>query len=1386
MVRKRHRVVCAGAAPAFLGLVLCLTGAAPAQFINPRGSTPIPVYADDSTSARDALARLSDLIAGGNEGEAVRSLQRLLDEAGDRVLEVEGDANLYISVREHVHRRLLANPELLERYRRTLEPEASRQLERGRERQVEQRYLLTPSGYEAALRVAQLEIESAKFNAARFTLMRLEDHPDRRGERGADAAKLARLLARYIDSADAQDRARRWSAQAGLEDEDIARIDGPPGIDAPLLDPTNASPRIELREIVTRPIQSVRIDPDDEAVGLTGRSPGPWALPAMLGDDLFVSDGVRVVSLDRFTLTHRWTTQIAGAMPRGTGTPDRLRRRTERPVQPRSVAIGEGLVFTTTGHGPGFEADRPDYVVALDRRSGDVVWSFHPMEALDQLAGAESDGIVRYHEGTVVFAAQIRPDDRRLWSYRLFGLEASSGEVLWSRLIGTAGSVGWSAAPARPAVQRVRDGVVYRSDSFGLISAIEAATGRVRWVRRHQVEAYGIAPDLRPALAPSPEFLGDRLLVMSGDAGAILLLDAETGELERVIESLPVGSPAMLLAMGDWIALIGSNRVHYLPADNPDQMNAVLGPQVSLDGLTGRPLTDGRRLLLPMISGIGVADPNEPTELEVIELDRGGLILAAEGQMLVASTDRLHSYLEWNTAQRTLEQRLRRDEQDPEPALTLAELAFLSGRTELIEGAVVELIERIGGLGPDRAAEMRRRGFRSVLEMLEPTGRRAQRPELAMQVRAGLIDHLLHLASTPEEQVSGLLVKGALAESSDDAGRALEVYQGILADTELASANWRAPGAVLRADTETTRRIRRVLRAEGGGLYEPYEREARRAASELGEHADASAFWAVASRYPASSVAPGLWLRAAELADREHEAERALHASLDALVERAAAGMSVDRTVAGEVAGTLAQSLIEQRRPQAAARVLERASDAFPGSQLTAGGEPIDADRLRRRVAEVLGDLAWRPRIGREVGRPTATLAGAKIATPLLVSGAPAAPGYLLLLREDRLSLVEPDESEESRIRELWTREAGSETSVVRAGREGVVLFEEDDDGRSLVHLSARTGREIWSRRIDGDLLQRAGERRVSMMLVGDVRPDDLVAAATDRTLVLARRAGEAVALDIETGSVLWRREAGETPVHSLAAASGVVAIGRQDTALNASAGIAVVDERSGESVATLTESELVPGGLRWIRLTDARVLVVGLEDRVAAFDLTRGERLWAHAGGRSASSVDAWLTGSRIALLTPERGLSLIEVETGDRIAELSPEAALISMGPTLLASVNGRDAFVSTSGVLVVDERGRVVGRDAVSGAGAVDSFALPGVAAELFVLVERRARAGQASRVRLADASGRFVSGPTALILRDDDEAERVGVLEGVVLVQTRLGVIVLPAPAGGLSG
>ncbi|QYU67601.1 hypothetical protein J4558_22270 [Leptolyngbya sp. 15MV] len=90
---------------------------------------PNPVYTDEAPIARETLARVGEFLAAGNRPQAVRELQRLLDEHGHRVLVSAEDPALSRSVRRRVHEILLSDPGLLELYRSAESATAQRMLE---------------------------------------------------------------------------------------------------------------------------------------------------------------------------------------------------------------------------------------------------------------------------------------------------------------------------------------------------------------------------------------------------------------------------------------------------------------------------------------------------------------------------------------------------------------------------------------------------------------------------------------------------------------------------------------------------------------------------------------------------------------------------------------------------------------------------------------------------------------------------------------------------------------------------------------------------------------------------------------------------------------------------------------------------------------------------------------------------------------------------------------------------------------------------------------------------------------------------------------------------------------------------------------------------------
>src|SRR6187401_1307963 len=95
---------------AALAAVVLACGAASAQQLN-------PVYTDDSPVASETLARINEFVAASNESEAVRELQKLLDEQPDRLVAVAGQPDVLVSVRSRVHAVLLGSSKLLDLYR---------------------------------------------------------------------------------------------------------------------------------------------------------------------------------------------------------------------------------------------------------------------------------------------------------------------------------------------------------------------------------------------------------------------------------------------------------------------------------------------------------------------------------------------------------------------------------------------------------------------------------------------------------------------------------------------------------------------------------------------------------------------------------------------------------------------------------------------------------------------------------------------------------------------------------------------------------------------------------------------------------------------------------------------------------------------------------------------------------------------------------------------------------------------------------------------------------------------------------------------------------------------------------------------------------------------
>lgn len=605
-----------------------------------------PVWTDDSPAARDALARAGELAAENNAGEAVRVLQGVLDVDAERVLRSEGDPAVFVPVRSRVHALLRGSPALLERYRTEFGPRARAILEgstgedsapapgESAELAVERGYLLTPSGAEAVLRQARRRLSEGAFDAALLALDQLAEHPDRAAVQ-ARARDLARDIARALDRADVRAWARAWGVEdigEGYRAPPAALVRGRGAGESREVIPAERAPAAPLRvlELATPGVEQ-------DAGGVVGISGiEAWVMPALRdesgrADVMYWSDGSEVRALDALTLSTLWRVRAGEALEGVAGGSGALETGLAEPLSVRRVDDGAwitlapggpdgGGVLLTLVTDPGNRGN-DGRLLALRASPGAlgdsdtseararVLWSRSAAEIDPRLDGGIVRGAAVVEGSTAVVTIRRESRTRRVMSVYQAGVDVSTGRTRWVTLLATFGSPPVYRAP-RPSESATLDrGIVYRADEMGLVSAVEARSGRIVFVRRLGPEQPAEDParsflyrpvasvrlESQPWATPAPivvhrEGAPTRVLVieptggsLEKDAGGDLVaLDAKLGTIAGRREGRDFGDPRYLVRVpdgeGDLLAVVTTDRVGVVPMERFDSAEVRLGP----------------------------------------------------------------------------------------------------------------------------------------------------------------------------------------------------------------------------------------------------------------------------------------------------------------------------------------------------------------------------------------------------------------------------------------------------------------------------------------------------------------------------------------------------------------------------------------------------------------------------------------------------------------------------------------------------------------------------------------------------------------------------------------------------------------------------------------
>jgi outer membrane protein assembly factor BamB len=1339
-------------------------------------------------------------------------LQALLETDADRVIPSPRDPALYTPMRARIHELIRGNAELFARYLEVEEPTARQLLEAGRAEAVERSRWLTKAGFDASLMLARGHLIAGRFEAARLAIEALGSHPDAsEPERIRQRAEHARAISAYIARSDVREWAKGLSDLAGIAGPLPAAI-VPPPTGAPagrgLLDPGLFS--LGTGEIPTRPLQSDWITPrlasetpeDPDMVGEGGPEPFeselPFVMPVIAGDLAFVSDGFTVRAFDRLTLTEVWSSTADRRDPgesrdgvefedSGLGFPIRgLGRQLEDSTSP---AVRGGVVVAPVGLASNRTSLEIYRIRGLDARSGETLWSVPIPDVGTGNDGAGVRGSIVIDGDTVVVGIRRFGQIRRLVSVALVGLDLRDGRVRWTRLIGSAGT-NQRGLNRRAADGLLLDrGVIYRTDEVGLVAAIESATGRPVWVRTLQAFDPDRSETLGTWSSSLPVIQGTDVVVLSPDRRTIYRLDAASGAVKGSRDATFCEDARYLVAVGDWLAVVGPARVAFVPLADLEG-GAAISSDVFTGGqdaaglqMVGRAFASDGSLAIPVRTGLVLINPTAPQPSRLVPLEHSGNALALDGDLLVAGPSRLHSYLGWDRAEGIVRARMQAQPDDPAPALALAQLAHRAGKHDQIVPAIEaalgaiarnpssELVTRTAPMVNDTLKRMIAGGVRvlaaapgeapdpAAIDRMPEAGGAPPIRDLA--VLGALVDQLQRVSDSDADRLASLFLGGSVWELRGEARRALDAYQEVLASPRLSAAAWVGDSVQLKGEAEATRRTLDVVRRAGIATYGPYDQEALR------QRPDATTpekVLALVRRYPAASQNADLLAGLARervMSGELNEGGRLLGEALESAEHAFQSGRSEASTSIGSLAIELTGLLERQRRFAAAAQLLSRLKAQYPSVAYSDSGSPADGSAMIARWTKSLSESSRPPRISRALGPEVRVLPGWKILNPLNSRGSLPGAEQVVLFNPAERSLAMWSVGPGGGLSQSWSRKLDNEPTLLSRDSASMVIFVPRAGGAVLEKLDVISGKSQWTtpefNSIFGgplDLRSRLRDNpesdEIRTPMDGMVSFRDLLVAQDEQTIVLVDRAGRAAGFDAGSGAKLWSDSAVLSRVFDVEVSGPSVAFGgtrdsqRPDLAgVEKTPALQVLDARTGKVAAA---PEALGAHIRWLRLTDSGLLLVGQPERVLAYDLRAGRLAWSVTEPAARDSAEAWIFGPRLFLLSRDGELHVGDLASG----KFSPQGVMTSSrlngaaGMAIAFEAGPSVIFAAPGGMVTVGAENQTVGLDPLGG---ITPMLMPARAEGMVVNIDaepQRAGDGEAVRIMLFDVqTGKLLS-------------------------------------------
>lgn len=1261
------------------------------------------VYVGDSYEARTILLRADRFAATKRWREAAQTYHQLVEQHPDKLIRL--DAHAFVGTAECVNRRISAWPDDgIKIYRLLYADHAREQLTRAEAAgdlsgllTVAETYFCTRQGAIAADLAGQLAMEAGDFALARRLYEQLlERHPDRKSLAGEPATKLALSFvwsgqtqrARALLESIKKDHpaatllwAGRRRPSAEIVEEAIARrvepavderraawplVGGSPQGDAvAVCDVQVGAPLWEFGPDEGFTPRRARQEPrrtQFRANRLRQISQDLTIVPVTDGERLYFNDGNALWAIQAADGQPVWPAYSVAQLASGLGSTQSL----TEPSLLHTCTLHDGRLYAVLGQTDAVVRGRQDratgVLVCVDAATGKAVWTTRLAELGSDLDDVWLDSAPVCSQGRM-YAVGRRRKRFGFEDCYLICFDRATGEVVWSRHLASATVGSYGLRRATLTFPVVSEATVFVCTNLGAIAAVNAQTGRTRWLRIYHKDSAEeqagerFARQALPWRYAPPICWRDNLICSPLDSEYVVVVRRADGEVIGRIGAEQLSRfSAVLGVTDDVLYVVGREVVAWDLLENQERWSR------SIADTGGGPLGRGQltrsHIYLPMINGLYryALKGGRPVGFEWPEDGVGGNLLALRDQVVVAGHDRITGYAPKDEAFARLQRRIDAAPNDPVPLLDLAELAHRVGERARGIDALNRAVEIAGGFARLADPALKARVFRDFVRF----GDKALDEEPPDETRALMLYQ--QAAQCPPDLDARVLYRLRLAETYAAASRfdrAVEQYQQIVEDQSLRerTAQPRGSDETWPAGRWSEQQIDAILADRGRAPYEAVERRARDMLVIARDQADLSAIQRVIDGYPNSLSARQALLAKAELLEKRDDYRQAVRAYLQ-LLQR-----SPKRRDAPDVIRRIAQAYLRSNRPAAASRWMARGARMFPAYRFDHDGQSIGFEQYGVLTAKDAAIVQRLPRFS----------------LPLSKRWSRKFPGWVTVLAPDRPDLLTTRWDLylthcDGRI-EAFSAPSGERmwTSPVTCRSRPSLL------GMTQRRLVLTTRRRLMGLDIDSGAVAWSVEAYSADADGPEVDPEALgkwtTWTMTEDRVFAVRNDRQAVCIDPGPGRVIWQGRlaegSGSQPVaNEEFFVYEVMSRNQQQTFLH------VLDAETGREIRKIKTGDL--GRTFWLQLSPQGLLLAAASRQLFAFDPYTGTLAWKDE--LAFHNLRATLLPGSGSLYLSHNGRTFVRrsIETGRVLAESSSLVGGLTSGG--VPALDGDRLFVLT----------------------------------------------------------------------------------------------------------